>query len=187
MILGANDQTNNSVLEKYCYNNDTANCAIYGGLYQWAEAVQYQNGASNTTSPSPAFSGNVKGVCPNGWHVPSDGDWCTITTFLDSTVNCSVIGWTGTNAGGRMKSTSSLWNSPNTGATNSSGFSALPVGYLIPGPNFGYIGLVTHYWIPETNISNRSMFRSLDSGLSTIRRDNSEFKIAGFSIRCLKD
>jgi len=82
MIQGANDQTNNSVLEKYCYNNDTANCAIYGGLYQWAEAVQYQNGATNTTSPSPAFSGNINGVCPNGWHVPSDGEWSTIETFL---------------------------------------------------------------------------------------------------------
>ncbi|MEY4866868.1 MAG: hypothetical protein RLY64_1122, partial [Bacteroidota bacterium] len=88
MILGANDQTNNSTLEKYCYNNDPSNCAIYGGLYQWAEAVQYQNGASNTASPSPAFSGNVKGICPTGWHVPSDGDWCTLTIFLDSTVDC---------------------------------------------------------------------------------------------------
>jgi hypothetical protein len=82
MVLGANDQTNNGILEKYCYNNDTANCTIYGGLYQWAEAVQYQNGASNTTSPSPAFTGNVQGICPTGWHVPSDGEWRSLEITL---------------------------------------------------------------------------------------------------------
>jgi uncharacterized protein (TIGR02145 family) len=186
MIQGANDQMNNSVLEKYCYNNDTANCAIYGGLYQWAEAVQYQNGASNTTSPSPAFSGNVKGICPTGWHVPSDGEWCTLTTFLDSTVDCSVIGWTGTNAGGKLRSTSSLWNSPNTGATNSSGFSGLPSGYFNFDRTFNDLGVNNQYWSSTKNANNSAFYRHWTNLNSNIFRNDPTNNHA-FSIRCIKD
>jgi uncharacterized protein (TIGR02145 family) len=186
MIQGANDQTNNSVLEKYCYNNDSANCAIYGGLYQWAEAVQYQNGASNTTSPNPAFSGNVKGICPTGWHVPSDGEWCTLTTFLDSTVDCSAFGWTGTNAGGKLKSTSNLWNSPNTGATNSSGFSAFPGGYRYINRTFINKGYDTYFWSFSDSSNSNANNRGLDYLISTITRLNSN-KIIGISVRCIKD
>jgi uncharacterized protein (TIGR02145 family) len=192
MILGANDQTNNSILEKYCYNNDTANCAIYGGLYQWAEAVQYQNGASNTTSPNPAFSGNVKGMCPTGWHVPSDGEWCTLTTFLDSTVDCSTFAWNGVDVGGKMKSTSGLWLSPNTGATNSSGFSALPGGYRDNGLTFpAFFGPVNfsngiYIWsISEYSIS-LSIPWLLGNDRSSINRSDQP-KNCGFSVRCLKD
>jgi uncharacterized protein (TIGR02145 family) len=185
MILGANDQTNNNILEKYCYNNDTSNCSIYGGLYQWAEAVQYQNGASNTTSPSPAFSGNIKGFCPTGWHVPSDGDWCTLTTFLDSTVDCSAIGWTGTNAGGKMKSTSNLWNSPNTGATNSSGFSGLPGGYSNLG-TFYQINSNNNSWTSTEANSTNSRFIGIYNTVSIVDRWSSN-KSDSFSVRCLKD
>jgi uncharacterized protein (TIGR02145 family) len=186
MILGANDQTNNSVLEKYCYNNDTANCAIYGGLYQWAEAVQYQNGASNTASPSPAFSGNVKGICPTGWHVPSDGEWCTITTFLDATVNCAILRFNGTDAGSKMKSTSSLWNFPNTGATNSSGFTALPGGYRFTNGAFYSLGNSTHLWSSSEASSSSAFYLSLFYHYSSSARDDNS-KGHGFPIRCLKD
>jgi hypothetical protein len=60
-INGSTDQTDNSTIEKYCYSDLESNCTTYGGLYQWAETVQYQNGATNTSSPS-AFSGNVQGT-----------------------------------------------------------------------------------------------------------------------------
>jgi uncharacterized protein (TIGR02145 family) len=173
-------------LEKYCYNNDTANCAIYGGLYQWAEAVQYQNGASNTASPSPAFSGNVKGICPTGWHVPSDGEWCTITTFLDSTVNCSVIGWTGTNAGGKMKSISGLWSSPNSGASNSGGFSILPSGYRMTNGTFYDINNLTLVWSSSENSNSNVIPLNLVYYSPRIYQQIID-KIHGFPIRCLKD
>ncbi|MEY4851830.1 MAG: hypothetical protein RIS99_225 [Bacteroidota bacterium] len=186
MILGANDQTNNSTLEKYCYNNDPSNCAIYGGLYQWAEAVQYQNGASNTASPSPAFSGNVKGICPTGWHMPSDGEWCTLTTFLDSTVNCSVIGWTGTNAGGKMKSISGLWSSPNSGASNSGGFSILPSGYRMTNGTFYDINNLTLVWSSSENSNSNVIPLNLVYYSPRIYQQIID-KINGFPIRCLKD
>ncbi|MFH0735699.1 MAG: FISUMP domain-containing protein, partial [bacterium] len=74
-INGSEEQLNNSTLEKYCYDNNETNCNTYGGLYQWAEAVQYQNGATNFTSPSPAFTGNVQGICPTGWHIPTKAEF----------------------------------------------------------------------------------------------------------------
>jgi uncharacterized protein (TIGR02145 family) len=186
MILGANDQTNNSVLEKYCYNNDSANCAIYGGLYQWAEAVQYQNGASNSASLSTLFSSNVRGICPTGWHLPSDAEYCTLTTFLDATVNCSTFGWSGTDVGGKIKSTSGLWTSPNTGATNSSGFSALPGGYRRTNGTFNGIGFSNYFWSSSEYSNTNAIYRNLYYLYSNIYRfdDNKSY---GFSVRCLKD
>jgi uncharacterized protein (TIGR02145 family) len=187
MIQGANDQTNNSTLEKYCYDNDPANCAIYGGLYQWAEAVQYQNGASNTASPSPAFSGNVKGICPTGWHVPSDGEWCTLTSYIDVTINCNAIGFSGTDAGGKMKSTSGLWTSPNTGATNSSGFFAFPGGYRFSGDGTFYdLNLSNYLWSASDFSNSIAITRDLNYNFSGNRRDRLS-KFFGFSVRCLKD
>jgi uncharacterized protein (TIGR02145 family) len=186
MVLGANNQTNNGVLEKYCYNNDPANCTIYGGLYQWAEAVQYQNGASNTTSPSPAFAGNVRGICPTGWHLPSDAEYCTLTTFLDATVNCGTIGWSGTDAGGKMKSTSGLWTSPNTGATNSSGFSALPGGDRRNNGTFFNVRGSTDFRSSSEYSATNAITRVLVNRYSNFYRDYNS-KSYGFSARCIQD
>jgi uncharacterized protein (TIGR02145 family) len=100
-------QTDNEILEKYCYNNDIANCNIYGGMYEWNEAMQY-----DTTE-------GAQGICPDGWHIPTDAEWTTLTTFLGGE---SV-------AGGKMKEAGfAHWYSPNTGATNESGFTGLPGG-----------------------------------------------------------
>jgi uncharacterized protein (TIGR02145 family) len=177
MIQGTNDQTNNSTLEKYCYNNDPANCTTYGGLYQWAEAVQYQNGASNYTSPNPAFTGNVRGICPTGWHMPSDAEWGTLETFLGGS---SV-------AGGALKSTSGLWSSPNTGASNSSGFSALPSGcHDTNGTSYG-IGIIAYFWSSSEYYSRYIAFsRYLAYNTSDINRNNGS-KYGGFSARCTQD
>jgi uncharacterized protein (TIGR02145 family) len=176
MIQGANDQTNNSTLEKYCYNNDTANCTTYGGLYQWAEAVQYQNGAGISTSPNPAFTGNVRGICPTGWHLPSDAEWGTLETFLGGS---SV-------AGGALKSTSGLWISPNTGATNSSGFSALPGGFRNAVGTFYDIGLFTFFWSSSEFSSTNAFLSYLSYNRSNINRGFTN-KYIGYSARCTQD
>ena len=120
LINSNNDQTNNSIIEKYCYDNSTTNCSTYGGLYQWDEMMQYK-----TTE-------GVQGICPVNWHIPTDAEWTGLTDFLGGE---SV-------AGGKMKTTGTieagtgLWLSPNTGATNSSGFAALPGGGLHSGGFF---------------------------------------------------
>jgi hypothetical protein len=63
-------QTDNGVLEKYCYNNEESNCDTYGGLYEWTEAMQYV-----TTE-------GTQGICPSGWHIPSKGEWQTLQTYV---------------------------------------------------------------------------------------------------------
>ena len=69
-INGSGSQTNNSTIEKYCYDDNEANCTTYGGLYQWDESMQY------STMPG------VQGICPTGWHLPTDAEWTTLTTYL---------------------------------------------------------------------------------------------------------
>ncbi|MEY4851800.1 MAG: hypothetical protein RLY64_1241 [Bacteroidota bacterium] len=170
-------QRNNGVIEKYCYSNNPGNCTTYGGLYQWAEALQYQNGASNSTSPNPAFTGNVRGICPTGWHMPSDAEWGTLETFLGGS---SV-------AGGALKSTSGLWKSPNTGATNSSGFSALPGGVQFANGSSIGIRLDADFWTSSESSSTNAIYRYLLYYNSNIFRSPNSTKNYGFSARCTQD
>ena len=98
-----NIQWNNLTDGAYCfYNNDANNNLVYGKLYNYYSVISSNN------------------LCPNGWHVPNISEWDELRNFLDPTVATS---------GGQMKSNSTLWTSPNVGATNSSGFSALPAGF----------------------------------------------------------
>jgi len=107
MISGSVNQANNGILEKYCFNNDPANCEIYGGLYSWYEMMAY----SNVTL--------LQGICPLGWHIPSYSEWDTLVSFLGG----SAV------AGGKMKEPGyTHWLLPNTGADNSSGFDAIGAG-----------------------------------------------------------
>ena len=117
MIPGNGNQTENGMIEKYCYDNNAANCNVYGGFYQWNEMMQY------VTTPG------VKGICPDGWHLPTDAEWCVLEQFVDPSISCSAIGYRGIDGGGKLKeSGTGHWTPPNTGATNSNGFTALPGG-----------------------------------------------------------
>lgn len=77
-IDGINNQTNNSILEKYCYDNNEANCTTYGGLYQWDEVMQYV-----TTE-------GARGICPAGSHIPTDGDWTILTAYLGGEISAGI-------------------------------------------------------------------------------------------------
>ncbi|MBK7215160.1 MAG: fibrobacter succinogenes major paralogous domain-containing protein [Bacteroidales bacterium] len=104
-INGSLDQTDNGIIEKYCYNNLESNCDNYGGLYQWGETMNYST------------SEGSKGICPDGWHIPRDIEWIALRIYLGGIDT----------AGGKMKEPrNSHWHSPNTGATNSSGFLLSP-------------------------------------------------------------
>ena len=176
-VNGSGEQINNSEIEKYCYSDLESNCDVYGGLYQWAEMVQYLNGATNTTSWSPVPTGNVQGICPAGWHLPSNAEWTQIATFL---AGASV-------AGGKMKEAgTSHWSDPNTGATNSSGFSGLPGGACFTSGYFTNIGTYG-YWRSTTETgTNMALFQLMSFDNSDISSyDNN--KSIGFSTRCIKD
>ncbi|MDR3625633.1 MAG: FISUMP domain-containing protein [Ignavibacteriaceae bacterium] len=173
VINSVNNQTNNSMIEKYCYNDDPANCTTYGGLYQWAEAVQYKNGATNTLSANPPLSGNVQGICPSDWHIPTNEE----LQILDSAVS---------NNGNALKA---VGQGTSSGAgTNTSGFSGLLAGYRDYGGHAGYwnIGYGTYLW-SSAEYNDRNAFKvSLSSNDSNIPYSYND-KALGFSVRCIKD
>jgi len=179
-INGSQNQTNNGIIEKYCYSDNESNCDVYGGLYQWNELMNY------TTSSNSNPSGR-QGICPTGWHVPSDAEWCQMEIFLDATVVCENTGWRGTDAGGKMKETGTThWSSPNTGATNSSGFTALPGGLRGSGGGFVYLADDAYFWSAAESSSASAWSRYLDYNLAQVRRNYND-KTYGFSGRCVKD
>jgi len=145
----------------YCYyNNDSATyAATYGKLYNWY-AVN-----------------DPRGLAPAGWHVPSDAEWTTIETCLGG---ASV-------AGGAMKETGTThWASPNTGATNSSGFTGLPGGYRTNGGSFSSVGFLGYWWSSTENGNPNAWARALASGNGNISRFAAG-KLYGYSVRCLRD
>jgi uncharacterized protein (TIGR02145 family) len=153
------------------YNNDPAIGAVYGKLYNWyAVAGIYDAASLNDTTLR-------KQLAPIGWHVPSDAEWTTLTTFLG-----------GNNiAGGKMKETGTAhWNSPNTDATNSSGFTGLPGGYRNGNGAFGSIGNDGFWWSSSESLTSYAWYRYLYYNFSNATRTNYS-KTYGFSVRCLRD
>jgi uncharacterized protein (TIGR02145 family) len=157
------DQTNNDTVEKYCFNNLESNCDVYGGLYLWNEMMQF------STTPG------VQGICPTGWHLPTDAEWTTLTNYLGG---ISV-------AGGKMKETGTAhWLSPNTGATNSSEFTALPGGFRLG--NFGNLTYNADFWSSTEGSSTSAWNRDLSYNHENVVRTNYN-KTYGFSARCVHD
>jgi len=170
------DHSDNDILEKYCYGDAESNCGLYGGLYQWDEMMQYV-----TTE-------GTKGICPDGWHIPSDSDWCILATFLASQIiDCAYLYYDNNDAGGQMKETTT-WRAPNSGASNSSGFTGLPGGYRA---YYGlqYAEMYNHgLWWSSTQYTDPdySMYWDLYHSAEGVARYAS-LKADGLSVRCLKD
>ncbi len=149
----------------YCwYRNDGLTYKdTYGALYNWYTVDRARN------------------VCPTGWHVPSDAEWTTLTTFLGGEIS----------AGGKLKEAgSSHWLSVNVGATNESGFTALPAGYNDYDGVFYNINMTGAWWSSTENPSPGSTTSASDrvigfDGNYVFRSFN--LKRNGFSVRCLKD
>jgi len=175
MIQGASNQTNNAIIEKYCYDNNTANCDVYGGLYQWNEMMQY------VTTPG------VKGICPDGWHLPTDAEWCVLEQYVDPTISCSVTGWRGVDGGGKLKEAGTThWAAPNTGATNSSGFTGLPGGCRdYTAGSFFSLTYYGYFWCSSES-GSYAWYRYLSCNIAQVSR-TSYNKYNGFSVRCLLD
>jgi uncharacterized protein (TIGR02145 family) len=173
MINGSLAQTDNQVVEKYCYDNDPTACPRFGALYQWDELMNYST------------QEGTQGICPSGWHIPSDGEFCTLVTYLDPNVICEYMtSWTGTNGGGKMKETGTThWFSPNGGATNSSGFTGFGGGYSYNGV-FSFIMSAGHWWTSTTYSSTHGLWQlRYNDALIGYYRHPAQY---GFSVRCIK-
>ena len=148
----------------------TDNYATYGVLYNWTAAMDGE--ASSTTNPS-----GIQGVCPAGWHLPSDAEWTELTNYLGGT---SV-------AGGKLKETGTThWNTPNTGATNETGFTALPGGQRDDLGAFFNIGDAGNWWSATEFGATGAWYRVVGSSGSPVYRFYLN-KEVGFSVRCVRD
>ncbi|MGF1557162.1 FISUMP domain-containing protein [Paucihalobacter sp.] len=146
----------------------TANYNTYGVLYNWPAAM----GGSISSASNPS---GVSGVCPAGWHLPSDAEWIELVNFLGD-VNL---------AGGKLKS-QTLWVNPNTGASNESGFSGFPGGFKSLGGPFLNLGQNGYWWSSTEGGENFSWYRSLEYDSPAAPRLTIN-KGSGFCMRCVKD
>jgi len=159
------NQTDNGIIEKYCYNNYLANCAIYGGLYQWDEMMQY------------GMTPGIQGICPPGWHIPSDDEWTALSLFLGGD---DV-------AGGHLKEEGlAHWGTPNTGADNSYGFTALPAGMFFNG-SFQHIRYCDELWSSTWSNGPYSWYRILYNNNAHFTRTNYFERWTSRSVRCVKN
>jgi uncharacterized protein (TIGR02145 family) len=165
------------------YNNDANNAEPYGLLYTWAAATN--GAASSNANPS-----GVQGVCPDGWHLPSDAEWIELEISLGMSVSdTELIGARGTTEGGALKETgTTYWQSPNTGATNASGFGAVGGGYRYRNGTFNYLMQNCYFRTSTIGITNTaySARRMLSYNSSQISRADNN-KTDGLSVRCVKD
>jgi uncharacterized protein (TIGR02145 family) len=166
--------------QKYCYGDNAANCETYGGLYQWHTAMALPSSCNSTNAGTAPCIVNTphRGLCPEGWHVPTQGEWATLDTRVDSD-NGGMINDEGTS----LKSTN-LWSSG--AGTDAYGWSGLPGGYRYNGA-FDLRGSGGFWWSASQNNTNDAWSRNLYNGNASLI-ESSEYKSDnGFSLRCLKD
>lgn len=145
------------ITSAWCYyENDATNGIIYGNLYNWFVV------------------NDTRGLAPEGWHVPSANEWNILIDYLG--------GWEV--AGSKLKA-KTLWDSPNKGATNKTGFTGLPGGLLYSG-YFQGIGFITYYWSSTEYGSFKAYLYTLSS-FSTAMDEWPESQRLGISVRCIKD
>jgi uncharacterized protein (TIGR02145 family) len=167
-----NTEWSNLTTGAFCnYNNNADNVSTYGRLYNWY-AVN-----------------DPRGLAPADWHIPTDEDWKTLEMALGmSQTDADAEGHRGTDEGCKMKKTGTThWAGPNTGATNESGFTALPCGYRQDTGLFWEIGSVVHYWTATQSSTANAWWRALNHEDTGVYRYSNASKKSGFSIRCLKD
>jgi len=143
--------------QKWCYDNLESNCAIYGGLYQWDEAMQH--------SKVPG----AKGICPDGFHIPTDAQYTVLTTFLGGEAN----------AGTRLK------------PGGDTGFNDLLVGVRSYSTSaFSHVNVLSYLWTSDLYDSSRPWYRSIQNNTTSFMRNaggGQAQDTGGASVRCLKD
>jgi uncharacterized protein (TIGR02145 family) len=161
----------------WCYYVGTDG-TTYGKLYNWY-AVMGITVAEDAT-PTAAQITARKQLAPSGLHVPSDGEWSTLTTFLDQEAPTG-------NVGGKMKETGTAhWQAPNSGANNSSGFTGLPGGFRANDGTFFNIGSNGYWWSSPEYTTTHAWSRDLKHNDGNVGKNN-YVMTGGFSVRCLRD
>lgn len=168
----------------YYPNNNPSNKTTYGLLYNWKAVMR--NSSSSTSNPS-----DVQGICPMGWHVPSDAEWTQLTNYVSSQSQfvcgdnntyiakalASTIGW------GDATDICAVGNAQNE--NNATIFSIFPSGWYYG--NYGAMSNYAFYWSTTESNSNDVWIRMLYKGTAYVGRNGNYYKCRGLSIRCVKD
>lgn len=169
---------NTSDSTSWCYSNAAANCTKYGRLYTWAAAMDSVGtwstngkGCGYGKTCSPTYP--VRGVCPEGWHLPTQTEWNTLFTAVG-----------GQSTAGKMLKSTSGWNSSDNG-TDAYSFSALPAGYRYSSGNFILEGSFASFWSSSESYSRGAYRMALDYNDNAFL--DGDYKDLGFSVRCVRD
>jgi len=166
----------------YAGNLTDAQVAKLGYLYNWAAAVGVEDGEKQTTE----FSGNRQGICPNGWHVPSNAEWQTLQDYIEVTQGKGYF-----TAGTHLKTTSGWYDEGKPAqypqGLDTYGFAALPAGYSY-GRRVYNVGFSTFFWTATLFGSggNSALYRCIGYSNSSLYSTNSN-KNSGRSVRCIRD
>ena len=173
MVLGADNQNDDTKIERYCYNNDTTKCDEFGGLYQWAEVMQLPS-RCNTESCSDLIKPNHQGICPDGWRLFTWDDYVVVSDYKDD-FNDGVKG---------LRSTYGFRG------TNQSGFSLTGAGYRDSRGEFQLLGQTISWYYPEEHEYGVDLYVYANYVSSVTShapaRDDADEKTNGFSVRCTK-
>ena len=173
MVLGENDQNNDSKIERYCYNNDTTKCDEFGGLYQWAEMMQLPS-RCNTESCADLIQENHQGICPGGWRLFTYDDYCVVMGYEDK-YDDGVKG---------------LRSMHGFSGTNSSGFSLTGAGKRSKNGGFDSLEKNAYWYLPEEyeGMEATHAHFGVVSALteSAPDRNRRDVKLYGLSVRCTK-
>jgi uncharacterized protein (TIGR02145 family) len=170
-------------VQAYCwYNNLTEYIDTSGALYTWAAAMNGE--LSSDTIPS-----GVQGVCPDGWHLPSDAEWKILEMFLGMTqADADNYDWRGSDEGGQLKETGfSNWAFPNTGGSNSSGFTVVPGGFRSAKGVFYSVDQSAAFWSTKAEEgTDMAWYRTLNFDREQVYRQYNDMRL-GVSVRCVKN
>jgi len=160
------ENLNYATTNSWWYLNIEENGDVYGRLYTWDAALT---------------------ACPSGWHLPSDAEWKTMEMYLGlSQAQADATGWRGTDEGDKLKEAGTThWSSPNTGATNSSGFTGLPGGYQFTNGSFNYLTHHAYFWSSSEN-GTSAWLRYLYDTHAQVHRDYAS-QAYGLSVRCVRN
>jgi len=199
MITQVTPQRNDAVQEKYCYNDDPANCTTYGALYQWQEAMQIPGGCVSTYTPPENYTdaqceafvyakARHQGLCPSGWHLPDTSEFRTLLNKIASD--------------GYASNNGQVLRDVGFGSTGNMGldvykFDALGAGQIagndVPSGGAGYslnISSVTWMWASSLDTSGTYLSYGIRIPGSSLTVDYSPYKTTseiGYSVRCLRD
>lgn len=158
------EQLNNHQIEKSYYNNDSLIGKRMGALYTWDEAMDHAVLTAKEV---------IQGICPEGWHLPSDAEWDELCAYLDPSTQTNKYGWKGKNiAVVLIDSTQNKFNSMYAGNAVSNWFF--------------YLNDMAYYWTSTKFSSASAYYRSLSKDSKQIYKGSGDIKI-GMSVRCIKD